>query len=317
MTEITVKTARIQEAPAQRIPMFKALLGAEFAQLDSRLRRVHGGEPGRWRGRVSVERGNSILAVVLAWLASLPPRMTHAAIEVGIRTSGGAERWERLFGGSARMASTLSAEGSLLVERLGPVALYFKLVVRDAGIDWILEKIRVVWIPVPIAWFQTSARIDVRNGRYHFHVESALRGIGKIVRYDGYLDAQAFAPAERVIVFDGICHVCSGWVRFLRWRRIQPPFRAISMQTPDGKALLRDHGIDPDDPATFLILDGGRHYTESDAAIHVLVALGGLWRLASAAKLVPKRWRDTLYQVLAKNRYRWFGQRTTCYLPDP
>ncbi len=88
------------------------------------------------------------------------------------------------------------------------------------------------------------------------------------------------------------------------------------MQTPEGKTLLVEYGIDPEEPATFLVLDQGRRFTDSDAAIHVIAALGGLWRLNDAARMVPKRWRDSLYRLLARNRYRWFGRRSTCYLPQ-
>lgn len=123
-------------------------------------------------------------------------------------------------------------------------------------------------------------------------------------------------PAARVIVFDGICHVCSGWVRFLKRHRIDPPFELIPMQTVAGQALLLEYGIDPNDPATFLVLDQGQPLTQSDAAIHVIAALGGFWRVIQAARFVPRPWRDVLYQLLARNRYRWFGRRTSCYLPQ-
>src|SRR5579872_2006210 len=119
----------------------------------------------------------------------------------------------------------------------------------------------------------------------------------------------------RVVVFDGICHVCSGWVRFMERHRIEPPFELIPMQSDAGKALLVAHGIDADDPATFLVLDRGEEFTESDGAIHVIAALGGAWSLFKAARVVPKPWRDSLYRLLARNRYKWFGQRSTCYLP--
>jgi predicted DCC family thiol-disulfide oxidoreductase YuxK len=98
---------------------------------------------------------------------------------------------------------------------------------------------------------------------------------------------------------------------------ISPPFRLLSMQSEEGKSMLVAHGIDADDPATFLVLDGGQSYRESDGAIHVIVALGGLWRLGRLAKWVPRAWRDALYRLLARNRYRWFGRRAVCYLPDP
>jgi len=122
-------------------------------------------------------------------------------------------------------------------------------------------------------------------------------------------------PDARVIVFDGICHVCSGWIRFLGRHRIDPPFRLLPMQSAAGRALLVQFGIDPEDPATFLVLDRGRQLTESDATIHMIATLGGLWRIARLARIVPRRWRDAAYRLLARNRYRWFGRRGTCYLP--
>jgi predicted DCC family thiol-disulfide oxidoreductase YuxK len=120
----------------------------------------------------------------------------------------------------------------------------------------------------------------------------------------------------RVIVFDGICNVCSGWVRFLERHRIEPPFKLIPMQSEEGKLLLSDYGIDPEDPTTFLVLDQGQQFRQSDGTIHVIAALGGLWSICEAARVIPKVWRDSLYRLLARNRYRWFGRRSTCYLPE-
>ena len=91
-------------------------------------------------------------------------------------------------------------------------------------------------------------------------------------------------PAARVIVFDGICHVCSGWVRFLKRHRIDPPFQLIPMQSAAGKTLLVEYGIDPDDPSTFLVLDQGQQLTQSDAAIYVIAGIG-----ADCGELLTRR----------------------------
>ena len=120
---------------------------------------------------------------------------------------------------------------------------------------------------------------------------------------------------ERVVVFDGFCHVCSGGVRLVLRHPVDPPFEIVPMQSERGRALLTAHGIDPEDPMTFLVLDGGKAMTESDGCIHVATTLGGIWRLAAAGRIVPKPWRDWAYRVLARNRYNWFGKRDTCYLP--
>jgi predicted DCC family thiol-disulfide oxidoreductase YuxK len=121
---------------------------------------------------------------------------------------------------------------------------------------------------------------------------------------------------ERVLIYDGHCHLCSGWARFLHRHPVQPAFRLVAMQSGEGRSLLAAHGIDADDPSTFLVLDAGRAWRESDAVIHVVTSLGWMWRVAALARIIPRSWRDALYRLLARNRYRWFGRREVCYLPD-
>jgi predicted DCC family thiol-disulfide oxidoreductase YuxK len=122
-------------------------------------------------------------------------------------------------------------------------------------------------------------------------------------------------PDVRVIVYDGHCYLCSGWARFHSRHPIKSPFTLVAMQSDTGRSLLSANNIDPDDPMTFLVIDRGHCLTESDAAIQVVTELGGVWRLIGVARIIPKRWRDALYRLLARNRYRWFGRRPTCYLP--
>lgn len=88
------------------------------------------------------------------------------------------------------------------------------------------------------------------------------------------------------------------------------------MQSELGRTLLTGHGYDPDDPLTFLVLDGKQCMTQSDAWIHLMVAAGGGWRLIRAARVIPRALRDSVYRLIARNRYRWFGRRKTCYLPQ-
>jgi predicted DCC family thiol-disulfide oxidoreductase YuxK len=122
-------------------------------------------------------------------------------------------------------------------------------------------------------------------------------------------------PDTRVIVYDGHCYLCSGWARFHARHPTVPPFSLVAMQSDNGRALLSANGIDPADPATFLVIDRGRCMTDSDAAIHVVTALGGAWKSVEIVRILPRAWRDAAYRLVARNRYRWFGKRTTCYLP--
>jgi len=117
-----------------------------------------------------------------------------------------------------------------------------------------------------------------------------------------------------VIVFDGVCVLCNGWVRFLLKHDRVGRYRFAAMQTDAGRALLARHGLDPDDPASFLLVDGAQAWTDSDAIRRVLTGLGGAWRLAGAMAVVPRVVRDPLYRWVARNRYGWFGM-TACHVP--
>ncbi|WP_306582363.1 thiol-disulfide oxidoreductase DCC family protein [Dokdonella sp.] len=120
-----------------------------------------------------------------------------------------------------------------------------------------------------------------------------------------------------IIVFDGVCHLCNGWVHFLLRHDRRGVYRFASMQSEVGCRLLRDHGLDPADPSSFLLLRAGRARTDSDAIIDVLTGLGGPWRLFGALRLMPRVLRDPLYRGIARNRYRRFGKREFCMMPAP
>lgn len=125
-----------------------------------------------------------------------------------------------------------------------------------------------------------------------------------------------------VIVFDGVCVLCNGWVGFLLRHDRAGRYRFAAMQSDAGRALLATHGLDPDDPASFLLIEhdvaqAARVSTDSDAIRRVLVGLGGVWRVAHVIALVPRRLRDVAYRVIARNRYRWFGRHEACLLPSP
>jgi hypothetical protein len=173
------------------VRLFPEIIGADFAALDPCLQGIHGGESKTWQGTVTVERGVSLIARALGILASLPPAMRAAPIEIRIEATSRGERWSRLFAHRHRMASTLYRKDDLLVERLGPAALTFRLLVQRGALKWQLARVSVARIPLPLAWFQIFAKLDARDGRYHFVVDSSLLKFGRIVRYEGLLDASA------------------------------------------------------------------------------------------------------------------------------
>lgn len=128
--------------------------------------------------------------------------------------------------------------------------------------------------------------------------------------------AVVVSPGTAIVVFDGVCHLCSGWVRFLLRRDRARQFRFAAMQSVAGRALLAAHGLDPDDPVSFLLVTEQRALTDSDAILAVLRRLGGLWRITGVLRLLPRFVRDPLYRLIARHRYRLFGRREQCWLPN-
>ena len=120
-------------------------------------------------------------------------------------------------------------------------------------------------------------------------------------------------PDDGVILFDGVCVLCSGWVNFVVQRDAAKRFRFTPVQSPYGRRLATTLGIDPDDPDTNAVVIGGRAFRRSDAALEVLSRLP-YWSWVRALWLVPEPVRDAVYNMIARNRYRLFGRHEACDL---
>jgi predicted DCC family thiol-disulfide oxidoreductase YuxK len=122
---------------------------------------------------------------------------------------------------------------------------------------------------------------------------------------------------DKVLVFDGVCVLCSHWVSFVLRHDRERLYQFAAMQAPTGRELLTRHGLDPNDPKSFLLLDGARGYTDTDAIIRVLRSFGGRWRvLAMMVRVTPRFVRDPLYRFIARNRYQLFGRHDLCIVPS-
>ncbi|MBV7258309.1 thiol-disulfide oxidoreductase DCC family protein [Erythrobacter crassostreae] len=124
-------------------------------------------------------------------------------------------------------------------------------------------------------------------------------------------------PDDPVIVFDGMCVLCSANAQFvLKYDRRQV-FRLAAMQDEVGAELMRRAGLDPKDPMSLVVFDSDRIWRDSDAVIRIYDRMGWPWRIARIGSLVPRVVRDPLYHLIARNRYRIFGKRETCWVPTP
>ena len=118
-------------------------------------------------------------------------------------------------------------------------------------------------------------------------------------------------------LFDGVCVLCSRGVQYTLKHEKAQTIRFIAIQSDDGRALAREHGVDPDDPETFLFIEKGRALPKSDGVIALAAHLGGPARTLRIGRILPKAVRDWLYDRVARNRYRLFGRRESCLIPDP
>jgi predicted DCC family thiol-disulfide oxidoreductase YuxK len=120
-----------------------------------------------------------------------------------------------------------------------------------------------------------------------------------------------------IIVFDAECLLCSANAQFILNHDRRGRFLLASMQGEAGTALYRRFGIDPADPDTLIVVEGDRVRRDSDAILAIWAGLGWPWRAGAMFRLVPRLLRDPVYRWVARNRYRLFGKRDTCWLPDP
>ncbi len=119
-----------------------------------------------------------------------------------------------------------------------------------------------------------------------------------------------------VIVFDGVCVLCSGFMRFVISRDSAQRFRFIVAQSPLGEALYAHHGLKSGDYDTNLVFLDGVLYEKFDAFLAVMQRLGSPWRALGILHVLPIGAKNWLYDRIARNRYAWFGRRDRCIVPD-
>jgi predicted DCC family thiol-disulfide oxidoreductase YuxK len=121
---------------------------------------------------------------------------------------------------------------------------------------------------------------------------------------------------DNLVLFDGVCNLCTKSVHFIIRHDKQATFRFVSVQSDLGREVFRASGLDPDDVQTIALVRRGRTLIRSDAAIEIATQFGGFWRLLVMFRILPRGLRDWLYEFVASRRYKWFGQRDRCMIPS-
>ena len=115
-----------------------------------------------------------------------------------------------------------------------------------------------------------------------------------------------------VILFDGICNLCNGFVRFIIKHDKQEKFKFASLQSEAAKKIMRQFNFPDGELKTIVLVDGGKIYLRSRAVLKIASQLNGAWKLATVFYLIPSFLSDALYNVISKYRYKVFGKREEC-----
>jgi predicted DCC family thiol-disulfide oxidoreductase YuxK len=128
----------------------------------------------------------------------------------------------------------------------------------------------------------------------------------------------ADVPRDKpILLFDGVCNLCTGTVQWVIERDDEGTFRFASLQSEAGQALLEEFDLPTDDFDTFVLVEGDDYHTKSTAALRVAKRLGVPYSALYPLVAVPNVFRDRGYDVVANHRYRVFGKRESCMLPSP
>jgi hypothetical protein len=171
------------------MPLYRRLLGDRFDVLPARVRELHDvAGTSVWTGRADVERGRSLPSRMVATLFGLPPAGRDQALEVTFLPDGDTELWTRRFGDAVFRSMQYKRDG-LLRERVGPSTFVFALETSADGMALKLKGVRFLGVPLPRFLAPTVFTFESeRDGRYRFEVEASLPLLGRIVRYEGWLE---------------------------------------------------------------------------------------------------------------------------------
>jgi predicted DCC family thiol-disulfide oxidoreductase YuxK len=125
------------------------------------------------------------------------------------------------------------------------------------------------------------------------------------------------AQPEAIILFDGVCNLCSGSVQFVIKRDPAAYFRFASLQSDFGQQQLKKLGLDQEFFHSIILISGDTVYQRSDAALEIAKKLSGAWPLLYGFKILPRFLRDAVYNLIGRNRYTLFGKKDACWIPTP
>lgn len=123
---------------------------------------------------------------------------------------------------------------------------------------------------------------------------------------------------KKIILFDGVCNLCSNAVQYVIEHDKKDIFRFVALQSDLGMEILQHIGIDPKHIDSIVLYEPGvAYYYKSTAAIAIAREFGGVFHLGTIFKIIPAALRNVVYDYIARNRYKWYGKKESCMIPTP
>jgi predicted DCC family thiol-disulfide oxidoreductase YuxK len=122
---------------------------------------------------------------------------------------------------------------------------------------------------------------------------------------------------HKIILFDGVCNLCNGSAIFIINHDHKDLFRFTALQSDTGKELIDKFKINTSKTDSIILIDGEKNFTKSTAALKIAKHLSGGYPLLYGFMIVPNFMRNWVYDIIARNRYRWFGKKESCMIPTP
>lgn len=123
---------------------------------------------------------------------------------------------------------------------------------------------------------------------------------------------------KKIILFDGVCNLCDASVQYIIRKDSKDQFRFVALQSDLGKQIIVYLGLKPATLDSIVLYEPGvAYFYKSDAILEIASALGGFLSLLSVTKGIPVSIRNSIYDYVAKNRYKWYGKKQSCMMPTP
>jgi len=123
---------------------------------------------------------------------------------------------------------------------------------------------------------------------------------------------------KKIILFDGVCNLCNSSVQYVIKHDKKDEFRFSALQSKIGQQLVKERGIDTSSIDSIILIEPGiAYYTKSEAALKIAQSFGGVWNIAWLFAQLPASFSNSIYDYVARNRYKWYGKQESCIIPTP